>query len=230
MKHAQPFSMTAARLALGFFLLSTMACTKELPPPAAPPPSLPAALADEPAGDGGLGRVIIDTDVPATVEREAGRVEIYERRHFPYRGAVAVRSFGSNHPVTGTEWEPICSSTPCTLTLRYGEHTLRFRALDDEHRHDTTTIRVSRRREVINHTLGRERTSPGTLVGGTMIAMSILALFIPFGTNMKLGTQESNIVFASSVAGAFGGLAVMSFFPNTTQPGATTQWSPGITF
>jgi hypothetical protein len=144
------------------------------------------------------------------------------------------RSFSSNHALLGTKWEPICASAPCTLTLPYGEHTIRFRALGDEGRLGETTIRVTRLREVVNHTLGHERTSPGTLVGGAVIAMSIIALFIPFGTNMgppakagvsQIGTQESNVVFASSVAGAFGGLAVMSFFPNTTQPGATTQWT-----
>jgi len=203
--------------------LLLLGCTKQLPPPPAPVASVPPEFQDAPPGDGGLARVILDTDVPATVERDAGSVEVYERRF--NRRVYPVRSWGSNHAVLGTQWELLCAATPCSFTLPYGEHRLRFRAKGDEGRHSETKIRVTRPTEVVQHTLGAERTSAGTLVGATMLAMSALALFAPYGFNMKIGKPTSHLVFASSVAGAFGGVAVMSFFPNTRQDGATTQTS-----
>jgi hypothetical protein len=84
----------------------TLGCSvQELPPPAAPAQIVPHLASPPPPVGSDHGTVVIDTDTPAAVDEIIGHVESR------YAGSVT---------------RPLCTITPCAVSLGFGMHELRF--------------------------------------------------------------------------------------------------------
>lgn len=201
--------------------LAGSGCAKQLPPPAPPPPSLPSVVEENGSDSEFVGaaartsEVTITTDVPALVERSA-----------LYRGYLREAGPPPYATMRGRQWTKICDSTPCTVRLDRGSYVLHFLGLSDSGRISTTTITVGKPREVINHTLGQERASVGTVVGAAMIVAGLACMIFPFGFDLDQRAPTPAAFVGVGVGAAFGGMGVMALDPMIKQHGATTQWSP----
>lgn len=187
------------------FALSSVACVRQLPPP--PPPALhvpEGAVTEDTAS--GFSRLTISTDVPARVERIAGVPS--------HRGPMR---------------ELLCSETPCTVTLPYGDHELEFEGLKDGGRRSSTVVRLATPNEVLEHTLGTQRSSAGQVLGFMLITAG-LATIITVGalasSDRRAGSPDDSALQIGAGIGAGGlvlGGALMAASPGTRQDGATSH-------
>jgi hypothetical protein len=149
----------------------------------------------------GWGRVLIATDVPASVvELDAvGGV----MRH--------------------------CRRTPCSVVLPYGDHVLHFQGTSDRGRSSQTHAYVGDPSVVINHTLGQSRTNVGQILG-SIVAVSGLAAIIIGGamlTNEIDNTAGNGAKWiAGGLAAAVGGGILVVAAPGVQQAGSSTAWAP----
>lgn len=214
----RPLLRAVAHVLLLATLTSTLGCVRNVAAPPAPPRAMPALDAEPVEPAGGMARVFLDTDVPARVVRiTTGSVD-RENPHLlrPTR-AVAMR-------------ELVCEATPCAVTLPYGDHELTFEGLADAGRESRTTIRVRRATEVVNHSLGQDRTSGAAFFGGLLAATGVvLAIFAGYAASdpRYRGSDAPTGLAIGGAVGMIGGLSLAAAFPHTRQDGATTQWSPG---
>jgi hypothetical protein len=163
------------------------------------------------SADAGLARVLVSTDVPASVT------------HVGWIEGTAQR--GSMH---GTVTELVCERTPCALTLPYGDHELQFAAIDDRERSSTAVVHVRQSTVVVNHTLGRRHTPAGQGLGGALTILGIMTAIGAgvWGKNAQPGDSAAAIVAGSGLATSLLGVAVMGTYSTIEQPGATRSWSP----
>jgi hypothetical protein len=204
--------------ALAVILVITQACSpvQTLPPPAAPDRSLPRLEAPLPPAGGGLARVIVSTDVPARVERVLAITEMPMRRY----GTTDVPSLGV-----------LCESTPCVVTLPYGDYELNFTSLQDPARVSSTTLRVQGDPVVLKHALGQERHASGQAIGATLMVTGALLLGGMLALAARPHSSSSNdaALRGLGIAGATGigiGGLVMMASPTVRQEGSTSQFSP----
>jgi hypothetical protein len=193
------------RTAIGLlFSCSLVGCAPQvLLPPPPPEPHMPALDAEPPESyEGGMARVMIETDVPARVDTEAPAV--------------------------------LCASTPCAVTLPYGDHVLRFAGISDSERSTSVVVRVAHPTEVVNHTLGRHHVPASVGVGAGVAATGLLLIALAIvlalprddGTPSKVDPASSaGFATVGALTLLYGGI-IMGASPVTKQDGSTTQWSP----
>jgi hypothetical protein len=159
----------------------------------------------------GMARVVLSTDLPARVVRVSALRATSGPRHFH-----------------GDVGELLCETTPCAVTLPYGDHEVRFTALGDPERTDATLVHVAQSTVVVNHTLGRSHTNAGHGLGGFVLGLGVVTTFVAAGLGMK--ASSSTTAPAAAAAAGFGMIALggvlMGVAPNTEQPGVSTVWSP----
>lgn len=165
---------------------------------------MPAIDEPPPEPANGVARVLISTDVPARVHRLT----------------------------TGPDGELLCETTPCAVTLPYGDHRVTFVGTKDRARFSTATVRVKAPTEIVNHTLGRGDTNPvgallggGAVVGGTLVLTFALALALHARKHHESAEPARNLAIGG-LGSILGGAILMGAFPSTEQPGSTTQWQP----
>jgi hypothetical protein len=177
---------------------------------------MPALEEQVPEPPSGFARVYFTTDEPARVDRVV----------------AAVTSGTGNQRSTQDAPGLLCASTPCAVTLPYGDHDVAFRSNTDDTRTGRAIVRVRRTTEVVNHNLGRVTRTGVTEMGSVFVGLGILA------TGVGLGLAGSDIRFDASgrqaviglMLGGVGSMALGGLFfaasPITHQEGATTRWSP----
>ncbi len=195
---------------------STTGCVRAVDPPPRPPASMPDLDAVPPEPNNGMARVIISTDVPARVRAWSLRVTSGSMSTLRRSGSVRLD-------------ELLCESTPCAVTLPYGDHRLAFSGVEDTSRWSTITIRVRRPTEVVNHVLGESTSNAGTALG----IISVVAGAVLIGIGVRLAKNGNDQERATGRDYALGGLGamlggglVMTLFPVTYHNGSTTRWSP----
>lgn len=194
---------------------TTTACTRLVDPPPRPPATMPALEPEPPEPESGLARVLISTDVPARVVRVSSGVI----------SSVGLRSRSL------TLSDLLCDTTPCAVTLPYGDHEIELRGLRDGTRHSKTTVHVRRPTEIVNHTLGKSTLNPGQALGGFVALTSAVVLGVGLGLAAGAEARHQSAegprdVAVGGLVGVVGGLVIMGMFPSTRQEGSTTQWSP----
>ncbi len=211
-------------LALGLSLFS-MACVRELPPPAAPPKQK-VELQTMPAGPipAGAGRVVLDA--------EAGKGEARVVRVDKTEVSVATAR-GTGYGVSYST-QLICSKTPCAVDLPAGSHQLVFQATGDERDASAATFDVAAgRSHVVRHAIGHVEPHSGwKAVGATGISIGIPAavvggVLIPIsGISDSDGMRTAGFVSLGAGVGLLT-LGIVSLVIGRTevQPGATTQWT-----
>jgi hypothetical protein len=194
------------------FALPLVGCTyQRLPPPEPPARDLPPQEEALPTESSGLSRIIITTDVPARVER-------YTHGYRPFMRV------------------PLCSQTPCTVSLPYGEYELFFEGLTEKTRLSTAHVRIQRATTIVNHALGQTRHDPARGLGAFVVAGGIIALAAAAALAAhanKMGDPRPPEV-TQLVAGGVGAIViggiVIGVSPTKVQEGATTQWTPPTAF
>lgn len=205
------------------FVVATTGCgTVQLKPPPPPPaqmPELPAAAAGESssirAETADASRVFVTTDVPAHVLLASG-------------GTVVTRNGESVYIPTGTV---LCATTPCAITVPFGDYELAFVGADDRDRESVISVHAEHATEVVNHRLGRHQASVAKPIGLVAMAVGAVALGITLGLTEGKATESSTALrtlgLGSIASIAFGG-ALFFASPTYHQEGATTQWTPAI--
>ena len=152
-RHMTPRALIASSLILTF---GTAACrTVPVAAPAMPEPAMPEVAAPEVAADSGLARVLIGTDVPAS---------------------VSMLSTVSGHRGPYTARTLVCAATPCALTLPYADYEMEFAALEDPERTSVAVAHVNASTVVVNHTLGRRHSTGGAAGGTALIVLGMISL------------------------------------------------------
>jgi hypothetical protein len=176
---------------------------------------MPDLMKLPPTGDG-IARVVIATDTRARVDRVS-------RVHF--------RNFSKREPAYSTEL--LCETTPCAVTLPYGDHELEFLGVDDPDRKSTATLGVHEGTVVLNHTLGRERTHPWRIASWVLLGSGAALLVSGGAIAVASGDKRSNetldtysALFASGLGALAVGGVVLFLTPTLEQPGSSTEWSP----
>jgi hypothetical protein len=188
---------------------NTLGCAVTMKPPPPPKASLPEIGDDppepEPVPPPSTSRVIIATDVPASV----------------------------SYVLAGTTLElPLCEATPCSGTLPYGDYVLVFKGLRDSERQSRAAIRVMRPDEVVNHTLGQRPASGLAAVGVIVGLAGALTLALAFAVaadgNDRGSKPDRSLAEVAGVglgATLFGGTLFLAA-PRYRQEGSTTHWAP----
>jgi hypothetical protein len=177
------------------------------------------ALEDVPKEpESGMARVIISTDVPARVERVTT--------------GTARRGLRASYLQLD---DLLCESTPCVVTLPYGDHEIAFHALTESNRHSSPIIvRVRKATEVVNHTFGMSKGNPGQVLGALAAITGVVLVGVAVGMAMHEQRQHRpttdgpvNLAMGGGLT-ILGGCVLMAIFPGTHQEGSTTQWSPTV--
>ena len=218
--------------ALCIFAFVSGCSTRYLRPPPAPervflslpdPPRPPAE--DE-------GTVSIDvTDGPSRVELITQRTEMLSPGGWSTRG----RQWQAAQPVAGLQTRPLCLS-PCTVNLPRGDHELLLTHADPaEGMTSSAFVRVGPRPSVFRHTLGRQETSVGGLVGALLLGSFGISALLTGGVLMLIGNDETSgtdlrpaggITLGIGAAMSLGAWLLGEASRPTVRPGATTQWTP----
>jgi hypothetical protein len=205
-----PRALIASSLILTF---GTAACrTVTVAPPAMPEPAMPEVAAPEVAADAGLARVLIGTDVPASVSMLS--------TVSGYRGPYTARTL-------------VCAATPCALTLPYADYEIEFAALEDPERTSVAVAHVNASTVIVNHTLGRRPSPSGGAGGGALMVLGSISLIVGLGVLAKSGGTGDGSSKGAAAGAAIMGLGLMvlggviaAAYPATEQPGATREWTP----
>jgi hypothetical protein len=157
-----------------------------------------------------MARVLISSDAPARVTRV-----------LTLAGAVGVRS------MRGNVEELLCETTPCAVTLPYGDHELRLVATGDPRRAGTLVAHVHESTVVINNTLPRHNDPNGHAAGVALVLVGLLTA----GSAAAAAPRANTDAFVGGVAGVgvaavLAGFVLMGAYPRTVQPGASREWSP----
>ncbi len=167
--------------------------------------------------ESGMARVIFSTDVPARIRE----------------GALAVRSHYRGPPP-----RLLCATSPCAVTLAYGDYEVHYQSLSDPDRWDDEVIRIAKPTEVVNHTLGSAHSTGSVVVGAGLLLAGIVTTSVAVGMAEKPGesqSQDRSTAGGVACAGLLGivlGSVILAASGRAIQPGATTQWSPasGVRF
>ena len=218
-------------IAVAVALIALTSCTvRNLRPPAAPqrvgealdPPRAPTA--EE-------GTVTLEADTPSRVELVTQRQQVD-----PSMNPWGTQQQGwSTGPLVGQlTVRPLCQ-TPCAVNLPRGHHELLFSDLDlSTGRTSVASVRVGERPAVARHALGRQTHSIGGIIGALVLGGLGLSGAALGGMLMAFGTDEAGTdlrpaggaVLGVGVAMGIGAWVLGELSRPTTQPGATTQWTP----
>ena len=211
-------SRVLATLASMALFVSQTNCSRTLDPPPRPPPTMPALDEVPKEPESGMARVLISTDVPARVDR--------------LTTGSASRGLRASYVRLD---DLLCESTPCAVTLPYGDHEIAFTSLKDGTRHSSPIIvRVRKPTEVVNHTFGRSTSNPGQVLGGLAVLTGVVLVGVALGVQVhqqKTGERSTDVPANLAMGGGLsilGGGVLMAIFPGIHQEGSTTQWSPTI--
>ncbi len=202
-----------------------MACTRELPPPAAPAQQrVELETTPEGAIPAGAGRVLLDAE-PSKGAVRVVRVDRTEMSVSTSRGYARGVAF-STHLV--------CAKTPCAVDLPAGSHELVFQAARDERDASSAAFDVTAgRTQVVRHAVGFVDVHGGWkalgVTGITLGGSSALVggLLIPLASVAESdGMHTAGVVMLGAGAGAIAlGIASLVVGRTELQPGATTQWT-----
>ncbi len=208
--------------------------TRYLPPPQTPARVVPEVAAAPPPPTAGEGRVTLaSTAGRARVELITQRTQIE-----PYTSGFGLAPRGSSGLALQTQYtlRPLCL-TPCAVNLPLGTHELLFSDVNPgTGRTSTAFVDVGATPSVLRHTLGRQTTSVGGLVGSIVMGGLGAALSLA-GTMLLLvhddadARHDSLDVAGGITLGVGAGLGVGALLLGlasrpTVQPGASTQWTP----
>lgn len=162
--------------------LSTTACgVHELPPPAAPPATVPE-IADAPTTPpaSGTGRLLLAADTPAKVSRvteewDGNPWRTDDRGHY-YRVQ------------DGRKTQLLCL-TPCAVDLPTGAHALVFTSLRDPERTSTTEVAVPQGTTVVRHAIGTDQPNTSAYLGGEAAVTGGIVLLITGGLLLGVGSS-----------------------------------------
>lgn len=202
-----------------------MACTRELPPPVAPPRQH-VALETLPEGPipAGSGRVLLDAE-PGKGAVQVVRVDLTEM------SVSTTRGYARGVAVTK---HLVCSKTPCAVDLPAGSHELVFQGSHDERDVSAATFDVTAgRTQVVRHSVGFFDAHGGWKALGVVGVTIGGASAVSGGLGFVLGSQrDSDGLRTIGTVMMGGGLAILalgitSFVVGRTevQPGSTTQWA-----
>lgn len=205
--------------------LGSMACTRQIAPPAAPPRQR-VELETMPEGPiaAGSGRVLLDA--------EPGKGVVKVLRVDRAQVAVSTTSGGYAQGVAFST-QLVCSKTPCAVDLPAGSHELVFQAARDPRDVSAATFDVTAgRTHVVRHAVGFVDphfwssflgTMSIALGGGSAVGG---AIFIPLSsTTDSDGMRTAGVVMLGAGAALVAlGIASVVIGRAELQPGATTQW------
>ncbi len=209
-----PSSRTAVAVLL-LAALSSTACTRTIPPPPAPAPAMPALEAQPGEPESGMARVFFSTDVPARVTR------------------VTTGSVSRGWRTYGVKLDGLlCESTPCAVTLPYGDYEIAFEGVANDDRRGAAVVHVRRPTEVVNHHLGKKEASAAHSLGIGLAGLGVVLLGVLVGVaETTKPTPQARQVAQGLAAGGLGSLflggTLMMASPEIHQEGSTTQWAPG---
>lgn len=218
-------AMTGGAMAM---ILATTACTRTLPPPAAPAHEMPSASIEVPPAVDGQATVVVDvTNGPARVDEV-----IAQEAAATSNGVVAYGELTRN----------VCLTTPCAVNLDFGQHKFRFTSTSDGERYGTGVVTAGRSDSVFRHTMG-EHSNGGSVHGIGLAATSLGVLGALVGGSL-LGTgaliQSSDTAGTGSGSGLTTGggvtlgiglglmaigIGMMVASPTTNQEGSSTQFT-----
>src|ERR1019366_2296428 len=209
---------------------------------------MPAIAIPDVAADSGLARVIIPTDLPASVftvstvltrrgPRTARTLVCSETPcvlTLPYgdheleltaldvleRNSTVITVLTRRGPRTARTL--VCSETPCVLTLPYGDHELELTALDVLERNSTVIAHVNASTVVLNHTLGRVHAPGGQAAGITLVVLGVLGLAVGLGAaaseSKSSGTSTDGTTAAAVGLVGFGVIALAAALAAANPP------------
>jgi hypothetical protein len=193
-----------------------------LPPPAEPEATVPDVVAPKVAEDAGVSRVLIDTDVPASVARVLEGEASFGGWH---RGGTRDITFRT----------PLCEETPCAVVLPYGDYEIEATALDDRERKVSTVVHADASTVVVNAILPvrLNRLARGAGIGA--IAIGLTAAAVGIGVAALGSSPSSNVGASGGTLGAVTALsglglagfgAVLLATNPLEQAGVTREWTP----
>lgn len=198
---------------------TTLACTREIPPPVPPMPQAPTNVEQRvSAAKPGTTRILIDANGERAVVKDVvGEAD----------AAATAFSGGSSATVTShaTSRTPVCLA-PCYADLPPGLHVLEFTSETDPTRTSTANIQVNDSPKVVRHSIGRSKPASFglTLLGETFV---IGGGAIAFGGLSMLpleGTKDNAPGFIiGGLAAVLLGLPMWYAGAAQHQPGSTTE-------
>lgn len=208
--------------------------TKFLPAPQEPSRVVPHVVNAPPPPHEGEGQVTLAT----TSGRARAELVTQRTQVEPYQSGAgfAPRGYNGYAPQTQYTLRPLCL-TPCTVNLPLGTHEVLFSDVNmGSGRTSTAFVDVGATPSIVRHTMGRQTSSVGGLVGA--IVMGGLGVALSLAGGMLIGFQDASDTSRASL-GLAGGItlgigaglgvgAVLLGFASrpTVQPGASTQWTP----
>ncbi len=203
-------------LVLPLFALN--ACgVRQYAPPATPSAQLTQPMPPAPPPVPGAGQVALEVqDGPAEVSEIVGSYQL-----------VTVSRYGTS--VTPGEIGQGLCRTPCTATLAFGSHDLRFRSLVDPDRTSTASVVVGPQPTGYRHALGLANSRGGVrLASWVLVSLGIGALVTgaTFGAIAESGFDGWPLGMTIGGAIGFGaGIGLLIAFPPEFQPGSGVQFA-----
>jgi hypothetical protein len=205
-------------------LLSTGCATTVLPPPPAPPETLPVIAGDAtPAPAAGFTRVRLTTDVPARVYLRADALG-------------GTRKYGPREIRT-----LVCETTPCAFVVPFGDHELETTGSESKELNEMgestsyaertarTVLHAHAPEVVLNETLGWQHTPAGRVAGASMIVLGMVVAIGAADVAKGTGNSSSSAAGGLAVAGlgsiVLGGI-LLAAVPSVEQPASTREWTP----
>jgi hypothetical protein len=208
--------------------------TRFLPPPQDPARVAPRVVTAPPPLREGEGQVTLSTTSGrARVELITARTQV---EPYQWGNGFTPRGYNGYAPQTQYTLRPLCL-TPCAVNLPLGTHELLFTDVNmGSGRTSTAFVDVGATSSIVRHTMGRQTSSVGGLVGS--IVMGGLGVALALAGGMLIGFQDASDPSRAGLAVAGGvtlgigaglgvGATILGFASRPTlQPGASTQWTP----
>ncbi len=212
-------------------MFGTAACTKTVPPPAAPPHEMPKLTGSIPPEVEGQSRVVLDvTNGPARVDEV-----LAQAASATSQGVVAYGELTRN----------VCLKTPCAVNLDYGQHNFRFVSTTDDQHYSEGVVDAGRNDSIFRHTMGEHSSGGavhaigstsavlgvvGVLTGATLLGTGVLVHSAATSDNPDSGsglTTVGAVTTGISAAVLALGIGLMVASPATNQEGSSTQYPAG---
>lgn len=211
----QRVSTIAGTLGLASTLLFA-GCVRQLPPPPAPEPVVPAVeTASDPAP--GQGRLVIDVvDGPTEVQRVHMRAEPFDdgqgRQRFRFTEAP----------------ELLCSASPCVVDLAPGNVLLGFPVVGDEHDLDVELVHLGEETAVYRRSLSHYNENEGAMWVLGIIATSLGASSAVTGMALlPIGLSDDSDGMTIAGAVTLGGGALLTTLGILAIHADSSSYRPG---
>jgi hypothetical protein len=199
-------------------------CGRTLPAPAAPPAGNPPRV-ELPEVQPGEGVVVVEANEPSRVSLVLAHTTAVG---YGARGAVVVQ---------GVQTRPVCSRTPCAVSLPQGMVELGLQSLQNPEATSSDSFDLKKKPLVFRHNLGEVSTNWGGWAGGMVLAISgftlgttgLVMFSLPHDEGTEptfLGMNETTTLAVSGLAIA-GGIALMYLCQPTRRPGSSTTFELG---